>query len=122
MTSFIIEFWNEFDVNLRKGYVTFFILAMTMMPFAKYISEIYQTCQEVLCTHADLAFYKNLLVLFILYIFLMIVVILGFVMKFLMIGYTKPTIKEKITEESKVEEDKKSEIIEKYEENIKRLW
>ena len=119
MENFMVEFWNDFDINLRKGYVTFFVLALTLMPFAKYLSEIYLECGNALCNANDLLFMKNLLIGFVLYVFIMIIVIFGHVMKFMMVGEQKPEIKK---ETKTVEEVKKEADLSEYEERIHRLW
>ncbi|PLW80674.1 hypothetical protein C0585_01385 [Candidatus Woesearchaeota archaeon] len=86
MIDFIKEFWNSFDVNLRKGYLIFFILAFTVMPFAKYLTEINISCMNNTCTYNDQLFMNNLIIAFALYVFIMMIIILGHVMKFMMVG------------------------------------
>ena len=123
MENFIVNFWNDFDINLRKGYLYFFILAMTIMPAAQYLSMLYQTCQITLCNYDDLLFFKNLIVLFALYVMSMIVIIIGFVVKFTMVGYTKPYVPvQSVSKNVDSKSDEKSDRIKEYENKIHRLW
>lgn len=128
MNELIRQFYYEFDINLRKGYTVFFLLAFSIMPGAYFLSKNFQTCVSLLCTEAEMAMLKNEVILFSLYVFFMIVIILGYVVKFFMIGATYPTPPEEEKQENNDQENQQNSNLnienkfKEYENRINRNW
>lgn len=121
------ELWYSTDYNLRGGYVKFFILMLTVIPSAILLSQSYIFCIDNFCSAEKLANFKNIVTLFSLYIFCMIVIILGSVVRFFMTGYTKPPqpaphkkIEEK--EEDDKDDDLKYKPFSEYQKRMQRYW
>ncbi|MBR9675510.1 hypothetical protein GOV05_00720 [Candidatus Woesearchaeota archaeon] len=88
--SDIVKSWYAIDSNLRKAYITFFIFVSTLYPLTKYLSNTYQFCITFLCSAKDVSYFKNLVVLFAIYVFVMMVVIVGYATKYLMLKTVIP--------------------------------